>query len=375
MLHIGINGRSIFRRLTGVQNYTREVTRALLALKPADTDFTVFAGREGRSGAEPDLPLATSFLPADSPMRGLAWEQTMLKRMAKKAGVDVLFSPANVAPLFPPVPSVITIHDLAFLLFPQYFSLSFGTYYRTAVPRMAAQASAIITDSESTKGDLIERMRVPADKITVIPLGVSPDFRRRVTKKEMEEVRARHGLPKKYFLSISSLEPRKNLKGILSAWELLPPDVTSEHRLVVVGAGNRIYADPGLTDAMSRQQPGSVLTPGYIPAPDLPAVYRMATALVFPSLYEGFGLPVLEAMTASTPVITSDRSSLPEVAGHAAVLIDPENREELAAAMELVATDSGARNMLVERGKKRAAGFTWKQTATQTLEVLRSVTY
>lgn len=373
MLRIGINGRSIFRRLTGVQNYTREVTRALLALGAPDVDFTVFAGREGRAGTEPGLPLSTSRMPAGSPATGLAWEQTVLKRMAKKAGIDLLFNPANVAPLYPPVPSVITIHDLAFLLFPHYFSRAFGMYYRTAVPRMAAQAARVITDSESTRSDLIEHMSVAPKKIEVIPLGVSPDFRRRVTRQEMDEVRQRHHLPPKYFLSISSLEPRKNLKGILAAWEVLPADVKEAHRLVVVGAGNRIYADPGLAEAMNRQQPGTVLTPGYIPAEDLPAVYRMATALVFPSLYEGFGLPVLEAMSASTPVITSNRSSLPEVAGHAAVLIDPESREELAAAMELVATDSGTRNLLVERGKKRAAGFTWEQTASRTLEVLRSV--
>lgn len=375
MIHIGINGRSMFRQLTGVQHYAREVTRELCLLESPDVNFTVFSGREGRDGSEPGLPLKTSLMPAGSPIKGLMWEQTLLKRMAKKSGVDVLFNPANVAPLYPPVSSVVTIHDLAFLLFPEYFSRGFGAYYRAIIPRIASQASMVITDSESTRSDLESRLGVPGSKIAVIPLGVSPDFRRHIKKDELEAVRRRHNLPRKFFLSISSLEPRKNLKGLVDAYSILPDDTLAEHSLVLAGAGNRVYADPGLSASLSRLSRGTVMTPGYMPSEDLPAVYRLATALVFPSLYEGFGLPVLEAMAASTPVITSNRSSLPEVAGHAAVLIDPESRKDLAAAMELVANDSGTRNLLIERGKKRAALFSWKKTAEQTLEVLRAAVY
>lgn len=376
MLHVGINGRTIFRRPTGVQHYAREITKALLALESEDVVYTVFSGREGRAGAEagltPDLPLKASFLPAGAPLSGMLWEQTLLKQMIKKARIDVLFNPGNVAPLNPPVPSVVTIHDLAFLLFPQYYSRTFATYYRTLVPRVARQAAVVITDSQSARRDLQARLGLSPHRISVVPLGVSPSFRRSISKEEMAETRRRYRLPDKYFLSISSLEPRKNLKGIVSAYRLLPPEVADEHRLVIVGAGNRIFADPGLHESLAGIKPGSVVTPGYVPSGDLPTIYRMATALVFPSFYEGFGLPVLEAMAASTPVITSNRSSLPEVAGHAAVLIDPGSREEIAAAMELIATDSGTRHLLIERGKKRAAEFTWEKTARQTLAVLRS---
>lgn len=376
MLHIGINGRALFRRLTGVQLYSREITRALLALENEDVAFTVFSGREGRASTEagppPDLPLETSFFPAGSPLGGMLWEQTILNRMVKKTRVQVLFSPANVAPLHTPVPSVVTIHDLAFLLFPEYYSRTFATYYRQLVPRVARQAAAVITVSRSARDDLIARLGLPSHKISVIPESASPAFKRRITRQELAEVRRRYGLPEKYFLSISSLEPRKNLKGIMTAYRLLPREVAEEHKLVIVGAGNKIFADPGLHDGLRRMTTGSVLTPGYVPSDDLPAIYRMATALVFPSFYEGFGLPVLEAMAASTPVITSNRSSLPEVAGAAAVLIDPGSIEELAAAMELIATDSGTRNLLIERGKKRVANFTWERSAEQTLEVLRN---
>jgi len=371
MLHIGINGRSLFRQLTGVQHYAREVTRALCALKPEDVRFTVFAGREGR-GAESSLPLSTSSTSAAGPIRGLIWEQTVLRRQARKAGVDVLFNPANVAPFFPPSSSVVTIHDLSFLLFPQYFSRSFGTYYRTVIPRIIDQARFVITDSESSKADLVNYLNVPAEKVTAILLGVSPEFRKRIKKADLEAVRQRFGLPPHFFLSVSSLEPRKNLGKLVRAYSLLPDEVTNKHKLVLVGAGNRIFAEPAYTKELSRLPAGSVITPGYIPESDLPAIYRLSTALVFPSLHEGFGLPVLEAMAASTPVITSNCSSLPEVAGPATALVDPSSAEEIAAAMELIAEDTGTRNLLIERGKKRAAAFTWDKTARETLAVLRA---
>ena len=372
MLHIGINGRSIFRQLTGVQHYAREVIHTLCRMESQEIHFSVFAGREGRSGSEPDLPLETSALPANGPIRGMIWEQTALKKLAKRAGVDILFNPANVAPLTPPVPSVVTIHDLAFLLFPEYFSRTFAAYYRSVIPRIARQAAAVITDSNSSRNDLIERLGLPEDKIRAVPLGVSPSFRRRILKADLEQVRRRHKLPPRFFLSISSLEPRKNLVRLVNAYRLLPPEIAREHALVLAGAGNRVYADSGLTRELSLVKDGNVIIPGYIPGGDLPSFYRMSTALVFPSLYEGFGLPVLEAMAASTPVITSNRSSLPEVAGHAAVLIDPESPEEIAAGMELIAADSGTRNLLIERGKKRAAQFTWEKTAKKTLEILKT---
>ncbi|MCL4472675.1 MAG: glycosyltransferase family 4 protein [Actinobacteria bacterium] len=371
MLHIGINGRSLFRQLTGVQHYAREIAYALESLKQEDARFTVFSGREGR-GAGEGLPLTASSIPAGGPVRGLIWEQTVLRRMARKAGVDILFNPANVAPLYPPAISVVTIHDLSFLLFPQYFSRAFGTYYRSVIPRIIGQAAAVITDSENSRQDLIERMNVPPDKVTAIHLGVSPSYRRRQKKAEIEEIRRRQALPPRFFLSVSSLEPRKNLGRLVKAYGMLPEEVTSVHKLVLVGAGNRIFADPALTHELSKLPPGSVITPGYIPEEDLPAVYRMSTALVFPSLYEGFGLPVIEAMAASTPVITSSRSSLPEVAGPAAALIDPESPQEIAAAMELIAQDSGTRNLLIERGKKQASKFTWEKAAVETLAVLKS---
>ena len=210
MLHIGINGRSLFRQLTGVQHYAREVTRALYALAPADITFTVFCGREGR-GDTSGLPITASTVPANGPMRGLIWEQTVLRRLAGKAGVDVLFSPANLAPLHPPASSVVTIHDLSFLLFPEYFSRSFGAYYRAVVPRIVEPATAVITDSENSKTDLVERLGLAPEKVTAIHLVVSPEFRKRIKKADLEATRLRLGLPPQFFLSVSRLAPRKHL--------------------------------------------------------------------------------------------------------------------------------------------------------------------
>ena len=373
MLSIGINGRSIFRQLTGVQHYAIEISQALCALQPEDTRFTVFAGREGRSLPETGMPVSSGFFPADGPVRGILWEQALLRRMVRKAGVDVLFNPGNVAPLFPGVTSVVTIHDLAFLLFPGFFSRSFARYYREAIPRIAARAGAIITDSNSTRDDLLNHYALQPGKISVVPLGVSPRFRVRPSGEKLREVRKRYGLPARFFLSISSFEPRKNLRALVKAFRLLSADVLNEYGLVLTGAGGHVFADDGTAAEISKLESGNVITTGYVPADDLIAIYHLAAALVYPSLYEGFGLPVLEAMASSTPVITSDRSALPEVAGHAAILIDPEDTEQLTAAMELIATDSGTRNLLVERGRKRSALYTWEDSAEKTLAVIRSV--
>lgn len=372
MLNIGINGRSIFRQITGVQHYTREITRALCLMASDDVHFTVFSGREGRSRKTPDLPLSFSYFPAGGPLRGIIWEQALLKRMASKAGADVLFNPANMAPLNPAIPSVVTIHDLAFLLFPECFSRIFAEYYRLAIPRIARQAAAVITVSESTKAGLIEHLGLPEEKIHVVLSGVSPEFRRKIPRQALDEVRRRYNLPEKFFLSISSLEPRKNLKGLVHAYRLLPVEIRKEFGLVLTGTGGRIYSSPEISAEIAGIQDGEVVTTGYMPDKDLMAVYRLATTLVYPSLYEGFGLPVLEAMASSTPVIASNRSSLPEVAGSAAILIDPESIEEMAAAMELTARDSGTRNLLIERGNKRSAKFTWTAAAARTFDILMS---
>ncbi len=371
MLNIGINGRSIFRQLTGVQHYAIEISRALCALEQADAHFTVFAGREGRSHEQPGLTVSPGFFPADGPLRGIIWEQALLRRMARKSGIDVLFNPANVAPLYPGVASVVTIHDLAFLLYPDFFSRSFARYYREAIPRIAGRAAAIIADSRSTRDDLVDHLGLAPEKISVVPLGVSPRFRDRPPEEELQDVRTRYGLPARFFLSISSMEPRKNLKALVRAYSLLSTDVREEYGLVLTGTGGHIFSDDGTAAEISRLEDHSVVATGYVPADDLIAIYHLASVLVYPSLYEGFGLPVLEAMASSTPVITSNRSALPEIAGHAAILVDPEDTAEIAAAMELIAGDSGTRNLLVERGRKKAAAYTWEQSAARTLDVIR----
>jgi len=372
MLHIGINGRSLFRLMTGVQRYAFEVTRELAGMAGDDLCVSVFAGREGR-GDRSGLPLRPGLLPAGGGAKGLLWEQAVLRRMAARAGVDVLFNPGNVAPVALRIPQVVTIHDLAFMVYPQFFSHSFASWYRFVIPRVARESSAVIAVSENTRSDLVAILDIDPSRIAVIPPAASRSFSQPVKREEIERVRTLYKLPQRFFLSVSSLEPRKNLRRLIQAYRILPDPVTEEHGLVLVGAGNRVFADPDIAAILRRDGRGSVVSPGYIPAEDLPAIYRMATALVFPSLYEGFGLPVVEAMAASTPVITSNRSSLPEVAGKAAVLIDPESIEELAAAMELMATDSGTRNLLVERGKLRAARFTWERTGREVLGVLRAV--
>lgn len=374
MLHIGINGRSLFRQLTGVQHYALEVTRGLCELGTDDLRVSVFAGREGRGDSAPrGLPLDTSIIPADGPVRGLIWEQTLLRRMARKAGVDVLFSPANVAPLSPPAPGVVTVHDLAFLLYPQFFSRSFSAYYRNIIPRIVKQSAALITDSESTRSDLVDLLGADPDRVVVIPLGASSAFRSKPGKAELATVRERYRLPEHFFLSLSSLEPRKNLQRLVEAYCVLPDEVVEEYGLVLVGAGNRVFADPGVAATLSHVRRGRVMAPGYVPAEDLPAIYRLSTALVFPSLYEGFGLPPLEAMACGTPCVVSNSSALPEVTGRAAMMFNPTSIEQFVDCVRRVVVEPELNANLRREGLRQSALFSWERAAVETLEVYRTV--
>ncbi|MCX6026985.1 MAG: glycosyltransferase family 1 protein [Chloroflexi bacterium] len=225
--------------------------------------------------------------------------------------------------------------------------------------------------SESTRDDLQRITHVPESRVHMVPYGVSPSFRPVHAPHLRRAVAERYGLPSEFLLYVGNLEPRKNLPRLLEAYARLPG------RQVVpplVLAGTRGWKDAPLRETMERLNLGRrVVFPGYIPQEDLPAVYSMAAAFVYPSLYEGFGLPVLEAMACGTPVITSNVSSMPEVAGDAALLVSPNDVEGLTRALDRVLGEPDLRAELSRRGLARARQFTWRRAAESTLAVYRSV--
>ena len=294
-------------------------------------------------------------------LRRFCREQWGSGHMAKQYGADVVHFPASVAASAGTVPMVVTVHDLCYRTHPEWFSHSRALYYRAFVGRGIHSAARIIADSRATAEDVMRFHRIPESRIDVVPLGVDARFQP-AGAEARERVRREYGLPEMYLLFVGTLEPRKNLSRVLEAWTLLGdtiPDLVIAGRVGWKTDLERLVPEEG---RMRRK----LHCLGHVAQDLLPALYSEATAFVWPSLMEGFGLPPLEAMACGTPVITSNTSSMPEVVGDAAITVDPCDVHALAEAMRSVAEDEGLRLSLRETGRARAAIFTWERTAAMT---------
>ena len=337
---IKVNGRFYSHRPTGMQRYALEIS----ARCPSPARI-VRPQQKLRGGL------------------GHAWEQVYLPLAT---GRDLLWSPNNTGPLAVRR-QVCTIHDLIPLDHPEWFSPSFVALYRWLLPRLAKRLRHVIAISNFTKARVVELLKIDERLVSVIPNGVDPEFCPQPAKK-IDAVRRSLGIASRpYALCVGSLEPRKNLKTLLRAWAVLPDAIRSEFQLVIAGP----KGDSGVfRDAEISQLPPDVLLTGYVPQQDLPALYAGAAVFIYPSLYEGFGLPPLEAMACGVPVVTSSTSSLPEVVGDAAVLINPEDVEDLACGIEQALTNDSLRQEHITRGLDRARGLSWDSSAQQTWQLL-----
>jgi glycosyltransferase involved in cell wall biosynthesis len=335
-MRVQVNGRYLVQLLTGQQRYAREIVARL-----ADR-MEIIRPRGRLRGAA-----------------GHVWEQFVLPRRRRPG---LLWSPSTTGPLAVRE-QVVTIHDCAFFDQAECFSRSFAAWYQWLIPRLARTARSIITVSEFSKAQIIARCRVPAEKIIVVPGGVDPRFRAH-SADEIAAVRGRLGLPEHYALCVGSLEPRKNLRRLFEAWTRAQPRLHGL-QLVVAGASGKVFRDAGIA-----RLPPTVHLAGYLADDVLPAVYAGARLFVYPSVYEGFGLPVLEAMASGVPVVTSNVTALPEVAGGAALTVDPLDVASIAEGIERAACDARLRDELRTLGFPRARLFTWDRAAEQTWRVL-----
>jgi glycosyltransferase involved in cell wall biosynthesis len=296
---------------------------------------------------------------------GDLWEHLWLPGALRREGVDLLHAPAVMMPLGrTSFARVVTIHDLVPMLFPATVPRKYALYMSWLLKRVACRADRIICVSEHTKGDVVRVLGVDPARISVVHEAPQPGFQPVRDDQELARVRQRYGISKPYFYHVGNIEPRKNLVGLVKAFVRLAP--RGQSQLVLTGRQGwltrDIFRELGALDLGSE-----VIFTDYVAQEDLPRLLSAAVAFVFPSLYEGFGLPVLEAMACGTPVITSNISSLPEIAGGAALLVDPRQEEELAQAMARVLEDRDLRDHLSRAGLARAAQFTWDQAARQTM--------
>ncbi len=348
---------------TGVETYTLNLLRALLNLADRPEVYLYAAGREPPdTGASAILAAAERTRLSRLPRLWLRLRMPLALALDR---VHLAHFPGTILPPFLPCPAVTTFYDLAAFRLPELYDEAELKLYRQAIPAAARRAGAVIAISESTKRDLVELLHLPEEKITVTPLGVAPGFR--PVADAVEQAAEAFGLRAPYLLAnVGSAHPRKNLSAVVTAFNTV---AEPELELAIVGAVERDTAALREIERSPRRRHINLL--GYVPAEQLPLLYSAATIFCFPSLYEGFGLPVLEAMSCGAPVICSNSSSLPEVAGGAAMLIDPHEADDLAAAVSALLGDAERRRELSQAALARAAHFSWQRTAKLTLEAYR----
>jgi alpha-1,3-rhamnosyl/mannosyltransferase len=362
-LRIGIDGRAFTSAAGGVRRYTEGLAGALAALGEP-LDLVSLGGRDG--GA---IPGGITHVPEPShPPTNLGWTLVGLPRAAARAGVDLIHAPAYTAPFWAGVPVVLTIHDVSYARHPEWYPYRRDWARRAFYRRSARAASHVITDSDFSAREIHAAYGIAPSKITVVPLGVAPAF----AEEGASDLPA--GVTEPYVLHVGDLHERRNLPVVVDAVLAARRHFGAAAALSLVLAGiDRGVAGALCAIAREADAPDAVVVLGQVSEERLRALYRGATALVYPSLYEGFGLPVLEAMASGTPIIASRAASIPEVAGDAGLLLDPLDVGAWTNAIVTVANDERMRERMRAAGRARAASFTWDRTARATLAVYRAV--
>ena len=367
-LRIGFDGLTITARPAGIGSAAAETLDRLA--RCADAPEIVAVLPEGSAADEriaglPNVEIVRAPFDGPDTIRALAFQHRTMPALLRERRCDAHYAPSFVVPLLAAAPpSVVVFHDASWRRFPQTKSRQFRAYMDFAVPRSCRRAAIVLADSEFAKGEAIESVPgLDPSKVEVVPLGA----RALPAPADAPAALARIGVTGPYLLSVSNFDPRKNLDALVDAWRALRHGDSSAPALVLVGDPSRAAA---LRERAAARPDEPLVTPGYVSAADLAALYANAAAVVVPSLYEGFGLPVLEAFLAGAPVACSDRASLPEVAGDAAVLFDPTDSAAMTAAIREVLRRGPARDDRIAKGRARAAEFTWERTASLVLRAL-----
>lgn len=376
MAAIGIDYTAAHEQGAGIGRYVRELVRALAALDDS-TSYRLFVAGAQRRALPP--PPGANFAWRPTRITPL-WFARLWHRLQLPLPVEVFTGPVRLfhatdftlPPTLPGVRTLLTVHDLSFVRAPETATPVLKAYLDAVVPRSVRRATHVLADSQATKDDLVELYGTPPDKVTVLLGGVNPEFGPVTDADARQAARARYNLPPNpYVFSVGTVQPRKNYARLIEALAALGPQYADYHLVI---AGGRGWLDAPIYQTVRDLGMGErVHFTGFARDEDLPALYSDAVCLAYPSLYEGIGLPVLEAMACGTPVVTSTVSSLPEVTGDAALLVDPYDVEALAGALRRLLDDSALRETLIARGTHQAAFFTWERAAAQLLAVYRQM--
>lgn len=366
---IGIDGRPANQKnRVGIGNYCNELLRAMVPMGNG-ISFRIYLDQPPIEGfaISPDQ----ADIRVIPPCR--LWTQRALARELKRETPGVFLSTGMQIPIGSSCPKVATVHDLAFFAFGRHFTWSFRLSARLQAKFLLRRACHLFAVSESTKRDLMGILGLDSDTITVVHEGASPQYREPVKQEDLQRVRKTYQLPERFVLYVGTLQPRKNIVRLIQAFsELRQKHPGLPHHLVIAGGKGWLYEK---TFEAAERSPARdhIQFLDFVPAEDLPALMVEADLLALVSLWEGFGLPVVEAMACGTAVVTSNCSSLPEVAGDAAILVDPQDTAAIGNALEEVLLDEGLRKTLEAKGRVQSARFTWERTAETELKLLKRI--
>jgi glycosyltransferase involved in cell wall biosynthesis len=368
-MRIGIDSHAAERDGSGNCTYIRGLLRALLDLDAENEYILYVVDQKHRFYQEirPDDRIRLRPLPVESPLARIPF---FLGWASLRDRLDVLHV-QFIAPPWHGGRLVATVHDLAFLRVPETFSRFFVFRSRVLVQRTARRADRIITGSRFSQHELAGEYGLPLEKISVIPYGISSRFGEPRDRGFSQAVLRKYRIRPPYILSVGRLNPRKNLVSLAVAFARLKAEAALPHSLVL--AGKNDYRTASIVASLKETAGRDIVLAGYIEDEDLPALYQGADVFVYPSLFEGVGLPPLEAMSAGVPVVTSNSSSLPETVGEAGILVDPLNEAEIAGAILRLTRDKSLREELIRKGRMRAAGFSWPDAARRTLKTYQDV--
>lgn len=376
MYRIGLDYTPAWEQFGGIGRYARELT-ASLALLDQENCYRLFVAGASAGTLPPPLAHNHAWRPTGLSPKWLAriWQRARIPLPVEFfTGRINLFHATDfvLPPTLPATRTLLTVHDLSFVRVPAAASPSLKAYLDVVVPRSVALADHILADSSATKDDLVELYRTPAEKISVLYSGVDQRFRRVKDKNKIDAVLSKYGLNGiSFVLSVGTIQPRKNYPRVIEALAGLRASGNALHYVIAGGKG---WLENEMHDTIARTGlDRQVHLLGLVDEEDLPALYSAARMIMAASLYEGFGLPVLEAMACGVPVVTSNLSSLPEVAGDAAILVDPLNVNAIRDAMRTLDQDVTLRDHLVRSGYDQAASFTWARSATRLLEIYRNL--
>lgn len=372
-MRIGIEAQRIFRpKKHGMDVVAIELIKNLQEID-AMNEYVVF----GRNGINDIFSETFNFhVNTFSSFSYADWEQIGLISKVKKEKIDLLHCTANTAPLNSPVPLIVTIHDIIYLEQIDFKGTSYqnlgNLYRRFIVPKIAEKSKLVLTVSEYERGNIVKRLNLPEEKVKVLYNGVGVQFNNRYSKEEVEHFRQKYALPSQFIMFLGNTAPKKNTPNVIKAYVDFFLQSPNRIPLVLLDYKKELVSKI-LNEVNQPELLSEFVFPGYIPYREIPLMYNAAALFLYPSLRESFGLPILEAMACGVPVITSNTSSMPEVAGDAAELIDPFNYKALSAAMGQILANEDLRNRNKEKGLQRAKKFTWKASAEELRHIYETI--